>query len=443
MIRKRYEWQVKRATLLLGERTLVAGALELDAQADPDRAFVQASHLADAGAGYLEISAAPPISGEEAPGEAEELRRLVPVLKRLKGAFDIPIAVMTMRAAVAAKAIEHGAAIIHDPSALILDPVLAKVVAEGDAGLVLSHMRGTPESWAKLGSFKDPAGAVLVELDAAVNRAIRAGVMRKRLVIDPGFDYGKRKEQNIDLLAGLDRLASLNLPLHIAPAGRSWMPASMDAQRDALALAAAVAGILRGAHVIRTTDVAATRAAAAVADELLRSEPAEKPQRAERAERPPRGPRAESAEERTEKPIRPPRQPRPAREGEPDAEDRPIREERPPREERPRREFDDRPPRRFADRPERPPRQYEDRPPRKHDDRPPRPYGDRPPSRGPRTPRPYGDRDRSDRPPRPYGDRPPRPFGDRGPRTGPPRGGKGGDRPFRPRRGPGGPPQGR
>ena len=269
MIRKRFEWQVQREALHVGERTFIAAFLDLASDNDPDRAFVRASTFAAEGADYVEIGLEPAAG----VAEAEELRRLVPVLKRLKSAPEIRLAVMTSKSAVAAKAIEHGASIVHDPTGLTADADLAKVVAQGDAGLILSHMRGSPETWPRLGSYPDPAGALIVEMDAAIGRAVRSGVLRKRIVIDPGFDYGKRKEQNIDLLEGLDRLATFDLPLHIAPSGRRWVAQALAC--DATDLAALTAGILRGAHIVRVHQVTPARAAAALADALLLAQPAE------------------------------------------------------------------------------------------------------------------------------------------------------------------------
>lgn len=448
MIRKRYEWKLKRRSLLLGERTLVSGILNVTPDSlfdegrylDPDRALVRAVELATQGADYIELGAESMRQGSERVNEGEELRRLVPVLKRLKGEIDIPIAVMTYKAAVAEKAIEYGAEILHDPSGLTLDPDLAKVVSTGDLGLILSHMRGTPEAWVKLPSLKDPAGSVLNELDAAIGRATRSGVLRHRLVIDPGLSFGKRKEQNIALLTALDRLAGLDLPLHIAPSGKAWVAPSFDPQAGALAIAAMMAAVLRGAHIVRMHDVAAARAAAMLCDELLAAMPEPEAARPARLPRPDRAPE----DERKPTPVRPPRQVAPPPEPAPEE-----REAEPPRDYAPpeRRPFQG-PPRYGG-----PPR---DRGPYKGPPRdrgpyqgPPRdraPYSGPPRDRGPYSgpPRdrgPYSgpprDRGPAQGPPRDRGPYkgPPRDRGPyKGPRTGGP--GGGGSRPFRPKRGP-------
>ena len=269
MPRKRYDWKLKSRTLLLGERTLIAGFLDLSSSEDPDRAFVRAIAFADQGADMIELAADPPVAGSAAVSEAEELRRLVPALKRLKGKIEIPLAVLTSRHAIALKAIEHGAEILHDPTGLTLDLEIAKVANQADAGLVLSHARGTPEGWVKLPGFKNPTETVVQDLSATVSRATRTGVQRHRLMIDPGFGYGKRKEHNVELLARLDQLAILNLPILVAPYDKAFLPPQHDAA--ATALASLTTAILSGAHIVVSSEVPAARAAAQLADEVLRT----------------------------------------------------------------------------------------------------------------------------------------------------------------------------
>src|SRR5579862_8776577 len=214
MLRKRFEWKFRNKTLQLGERTLLVGVLNVTPDSfsdggkflDPDRAFAHAVELEEAGADIIDIGAESTRPGAQRVSEAEELRRLVPVLKRLRGKLAVPISVDTYKSAVAEKALEHGAEIINDPSGLTFDAQLARVAANHDAGLVINHMRGTPETWAKLPTLKDAMGAIRHDLDASVHRAVRSGVERTRIAIDPGLGFGKRREQNAEILARLDEL---------------------------------------------------------------------------------------------------------------------------------------------------------------------------------------------------------------------------------------------
>ncbi|MBI5086963.1 MAG: dihydropteroate synthase [Acidobacteria bacterium] len=275
MSRKRVEWKIKNEVWRLGERTLIAGVInvtpdsEMGRYEDPDRAFVRAMELVDEGADIIEIGAESVRQGSKRISEAEELRRLVPVLKRLRSKIALPICVETYKPAVAEKALEHGATIIKDPTGLTLEQDLAKVAMKHDAGFILQHTRGTPETWAKLGGFKDPVGIILAELNAALNRAARAGVQRERLVVDPGLGMGKRKEANSEILSGLDEFNQFHLPVQVSPSGKQFAAAIPLEPCDATTIAAATMAVLRGAHILRVHDVAAVRPAVLMADQAL------------------------------------------------------------------------------------------------------------------------------------------------------------------------------
>ena len=224
-MRKPFVWKLKTRDLKLGERTFIMGVLNVTPDSfsdggkymDPDRAFARAVELEEQGADIIDVGAESTRPGSERISAAEEIRRLIPVLKRLRGKLTVPVSVDTYKAEVAELAIEHGAEIINDPSGLTFDPQLAKIVVQHDAGLVLNHMRGRPESWAKLPPMRDMMGTIVRELEATVNRARHGGVDRSRIVIDPGIGFGKRKEQNSEILAQLGKLASLDLPVLCGP----------------------------------------------------------------------------------------------------------------------------------------------------------------------------------------------------------------------------------
>jgi dihydropteroate synthase len=233
--------------------------------------------LEEQGADILDIGAESTRPGAARISEAEELRRLVPVLKRLRNKLTIPISVDTYKAGVAEKALEHGVEIINDPSALTFDAELAKKAAGGSAGLILNHMRGTPETWTKLPPLKDAIRVIAQELDASVHRAIRAGVDRKQILIDPGLGFGKRKEQNAEILAQMDELAKLDLPVLVGPSRKHFLSKESQDQTEFATAAAVTAAILHGAHLVRVHDVKAMRAVAEVADEIARAAVAAEP----------------------------------------------------------------------------------------------------------------------------------------------------------------------
>ncbi|MGH9613814.1 MAG: dihydropteroate synthase [Bryobacteraceae bacterium] len=236
---------------------------------DPDRAFAHAIELEEQGADIIDIGAESTRPGSARISEAEELRRLVPVLKRLRGQLRVPISVDTYKAGVAQKALDLGAEIINDPSSLTFEANLARVVAAADAGLILNHMRGTPETWAKLPPMKEPMAAISSDLDACVHRANRAGVDRLRIVIDPGLGFGKRKEQNLEILGRLRELCRLELPILVGPSRKSFLAKQTEEETRFATAAAVTAAILDGAHLVRVHDVKEMKVAVQVADAIL------------------------------------------------------------------------------------------------------------------------------------------------------------------------------
>ena len=280
-MRKLFYWKLKDREIQLGERTILLGVLNVTPDsfsdggkyADPDRAFARALELEEQGADIIDVGAESTRPGSARISAAEELRRLIPVLKRLRGHLGVPVSVDTYKAEVAERALEHGAEIINDPSGLTFEPQLARVVSNHDAGLILNHMRGRPETWAKLPPVPDVMGTIVRDLEATVSRARRTGIDRSKLVIDPGIGFGKRKEQNAEILARLGELARLELPLMVGPSRKSFLAHPTEAETAFATAAAVTAAVLAGAHMVRVHDVREMRAAVGVADEILRSYP--------------------------------------------------------------------------------------------------------------------------------------------------------------------------
>jgi dihydropteroate synthase len=234
-----------------------------------------------------------PIAGEEAsatseskPGPVvtaeEELRRVMPVLQGiLRARPETVISVDTYKSGVARAAVGAGAEIVNDVSAFQWDPEMGRTCAELQCGVVLMHTRGQPEEWRNLP--RDPKIAELVEHDLA-NRllvALQGGVQRPRIMLDPGFGFGKNFEENYPLLAHFDRLHRFGFPLLAGTSRKSFVGRTVGqrvgrhappSERLYGSLAAMVASILRGAHIVRVHDVKPAVEAAAVADEVLAAE---------------------------------------------------------------------------------------------------------------------------------------------------------------------------
>jgi dihydropteroate synthase len=278
-VRKLYYWKLKRREIKFGERTILMGVVNITPDSfsdggkysDPDRAFARAVELEEQGADVIDIGAESTRPNSARITKDEELRRLVPVLKRLKDRLSVPLSVDTYKAEVAERAIELGAEIINDPSGLTFEPQLARAVSNNDAGLVINHMRGRPETWSKLAPMQDPMGTIVRDLDAAVSRARHVGIDRSRIVIDPGLGFGKRKEQNSLILGWLGQLNTLDMPILVGPSRKHFLSHD-DIEETKFATAAAVtAAVLGGAHMVRVHDVREMRAATDVADEILRT----------------------------------------------------------------------------------------------------------------------------------------------------------------------------
>ena len=263
-MRKLYFWKLKQREIKLGERTVLLGVLNLTPDSfsdggrytDPDRAFARALELEEAGADVIDIGAESTKPGSTRIVAAEELRRLIPVLKRLKGQLGIPISVDTYKAEVAERALELGVEIINDPSGLTFDPELARIVSNHDAGLIVNHMRGRPELWAKLAPIPDPMPTIGRELEASVSRARRVGIDKSRLVVDPGIGFGKRKEQNSHIIGNLDVLTQLDLPIMVGPSRKSFLAQTTPEGTKFATAAAVTAAILNGAHICGSTTCA-------------------------------------------------------------------------------------------------------------------------------------------------------------------------------------------
>lgn len=279
MPRKLYYWKLNQRELALGQRTLIAGVLNLTPDSfhdggryqDPDRAYARALELEEQGAGIIDIGAESTRPGSTRITAAIELQRLTPVLKRLRDKLRVPISVDTYKAEVAERAIELGAEIINDPSGLTFDPGLAKVVVQHNTGIILNHMRGRPESWGKLPPVPDVMGMIVKELEATVSRARHAGLDKSRIVIDPGLGFGKRKEQNSEILARLAELSQLDFPIMAGPSNKSFLAQLTPTGTQFATASAVAAAILAGAHIVRVHDVAEMHAVALIADEIAKS----------------------------------------------------------------------------------------------------------------------------------------------------------------------------
>lgn len=216
--------------------------------------------LARDGAHVLDVGGESTRPGAETLAPGEELARVIPVLAALAKCTAIPLSIDTRKSEVARAALEAGASIVNDVSGLRFDPALAEVAARAGATLVLGHLRGEPATMQDAPHFDDVLEEVAAELAESVARACRAGVPRARLVVDPGLGFGKRLEDNLALLANLERLRErLGLPLLVGPSRKAFLGALVGdpvAERDRATQAACAVAAFAGADAVRVHDVA-------------------------------------------------------------------------------------------------------------------------------------------------------------------------------------------
>jgi dihydropteroate synthase len=284
--RKRFRLHLRSRTLILGERTLIMGVLNTTPDSfsdggtylDLQDAVVHALQLERDGADILDIGGESTRPGATPVSTEEELRRILPVIKSLRSELRIPISVDTQKADVAAAALDAGAEIVNDVSGLRADPALGEVARRARAPLILMHMRGTPQTMQRRPFARDAIRDVLAGLRDSVARARRAGLAKSQLLLDPGIGFGKKFEQNFQILARLPELARLGRPIVIGTSRKAFLgkalaaPGGSDAppQERLLGTAATVtAAILGGAHIVRVHDVAEMARVALVADHIV------------------------------------------------------------------------------------------------------------------------------------------------------------------------------
>jgi dihydropteroate synthase len=258
---------------LMLDRPLVAGVVNVTPDSfsdgghylEPSAAIAHARRLADEGADLIDLGAESSRPGAESVSAEQELSRLIPVLDGL-GAFPIPISVDTTKPEVMRAVIGAGAAMINDIGAL-RSPGALEAVAASDAGVCLMHMQGEPRTMQLEPRYGDVVEEVRAFLAERVAAAEARGIARERIVIDPGFGFGKTVGHNFELLRNLHRFAEMGLPVMAGWSRKSTLGAITGRGADerlAASIAAALLAVQHGATIVRVHDVAATRDALAV-----------------------------------------------------------------------------------------------------------------------------------------------------------------------------------
>ena len=266
--------------IALGSRTQLVGVVNVTPDSfsdggrnlDPGRAAERALEMEAEGADIIEVGGESTRPDATPMGAKEEIERIAPVLSALAGRVKIPVAVDTYKSEVAQAALDLGAGIINDVSALRFDPAIADAAARSGAGLILMHMRGNPATMQKLPPSPDIFAETESDLSSAIEFALSRGVRREQLVVDPGIGFGKTLDDNLAIINHLERFNLFNLPLMIGTSRKSFIgrltgkPAN---ERIFGTAASVVAAIIRGAHIVRVHDVREMVEVTRVADEIL------------------------------------------------------------------------------------------------------------------------------------------------------------------------------
>ncbi|MBW8005338.1 MAG: dihydropteroate synthase [candidate division NC10 bacterium] len=272
----------RRFCLNLTTRTQIMGVLNVTPDSfsdgglyvDAGRAVEYAHQMIEEGADLIDVGGESTRPGAEPVSAEEELRRILPSVKRLVKKLAVPISVDTYKADVAAVVLAEGVDLINDVSGLSFDPRLASVVAEAGAGLVLTHIQGTPRIMQTDPKYTDVVAEVREHLQERVLVAETRGVHPEAIVVDPGIGFGKRVEHNLILLNRLAELHVLGKPLLVGPSRKSFIGTVLDLpveERLEGSAAAVAAAIWQGVHIVRVHDVRAMVRVARMTDAIRKA----------------------------------------------------------------------------------------------------------------------------------------------------------------------------
>lgn len=280
-LRSDYKINCRGKMLDLSSRTHIMGVLNVTPDsfsdgglyADAERALLHAREMAAAGADIIDIGGESTRPGAEPLSEEEELFRIIPLIEQLSVELSIPLSVDTYKARVAQKALEAGASIVNDISGLRFSPDMAKVAADYGAVVVITHIKGTPRDMQQNPVYGDVVGEVMSYLGEGIELAIKAGVDREKILIDPGIGFGKTLDHNLILLNRLDEFRGLGRPIVLGTSRKKFIGAVLNIpvpeQRVDGTTATVALGIERGAHIVRVHDVARMAQVARMTDAMM------------------------------------------------------------------------------------------------------------------------------------------------------------------------------
>lgn len=268
----------------IGRKVLVMGILNVTPDSfsdggrfiDPDAAAAHALRMQAEGADIIDIGGESTRPGADPVPVEEELRRLLPVLERLRGKLKVPVSIDTYKAEVAEAALRHGARIVNDVTALRGDPRMAELVAREGVGVVLMHMKGTPRTMQENPTYADVVAEVISFLEERIAFAREWGIDPEQVAVDPGIGFGKTVEHNLEIFRRLGEFRALGRPILVGPSRKSFIGAILGlpvGERLEGTLAACAVAVVRGADIVRVHDVLPARRAVDLAFHMRERRP--------------------------------------------------------------------------------------------------------------------------------------------------------------------------
>lgn len=253
-------------TLPLSRRTHVMGVINVTPDSfsdggrffEKEKAVEQALQLAEEGADVLDIGGESTRPYSKGIPAEEEMRRVIPVIEALKKQLRIPISIDTLKAQVAREALRAGASMVNDISAFRSDPEMVSVAAEAGVPVILMHMKGIPSDMQVQPAYDDVAGEIIIFLQKAMAQAVRNGVRRDLILVDPGIGFGKTFDHNLEILKELGRFQCLEAPLVVGSSRKAFIGRILGKEaheRDTGSMATVAAAVMNGAHVVRVHNV--------------------------------------------------------------------------------------------------------------------------------------------------------------------------------------------
>ena len=265
-MKKRRELKIGRYKLNLGNKTCVMGIINRTPDSfsdgglflDDDACLEKVIQFAEEGADIIDIGGESTRPGAPAVSEKEEIRRTIPIIRKIRKIVKLPISIDTTKSKVAKLALQEGAVIVNDISGLRKDPRMTKVIARYKAAVIIMHSQGTPRNMQKNPRYKDLIPEIISSLRKSINKAVDSGVDPKKIIIDPGIGFGKTTQHNLQILKNLEDFKVLEKPIMVGPSRKSFIGnvLGVPADQRIFGTSASISwAIGKGANIVRVHDV--------------------------------------------------------------------------------------------------------------------------------------------------------------------------------------------